>query len=72
MTQRQRLHTYEQMMHKISLYVTVMNAEKIQEAIQLMDSWSYAHRSGNGELSEHQQQQRVDHVVVLMQEFING
>lgn len=72
MTKRQRLQTYEQMMHKISLYVTVMNFDKIQEAVQLMDSWSYAHRSGNGELSDAQQQQRVDNVVVLMHEFING
>jgi hypothetical protein len=29
-----------------------MNNERIREIVSLIDSWSYAHRAGNGELSD--------------------
>jgi len=35
----------------------------------LMDSWSYAHRCGNGELSERQQRKLVDAVVRRMEKY---
>lgn len=69
MNQKQRLFVYEQFMHKISIHCTTMNTKKIQEAVSLIDQWSYAHRQGNGELSPHQQQALIDHVVKLMEEF---
>jgi hypothetical protein len=37
-----------------------MEPEKVKEMLDLISGWSYAHRSGNGEISEEQQQQRID------------
>ena len=69
MTQKQRLAVYQKFMHKISIYSTAMNNDKIKDAVSLIDRWSYAHRQGNGELSPRQQQAAVDHVVKLMEDF---
>ena len=69
MTQKDRLRIYQKFMHQISLYVTVMNSSKIAEGVQLIDSWSYAHRAGNGELTDHEQQKLVDQVVRKMESF---
>ena len=69
MTQKERLRIYEQFMHHMSMYVTTMKSEKIQEGVCLMDSWSYAHRCGNGELSERQQRKLVDAVVRRMEKY---
>lgn len=69
MTQKDRLRIYEKFMHKVSLYATVMNSDKVREGVELIDAWSYAHRSGNGELSEHEQRQRVDAVMRKMETY---
>lgn len=52
MTDEEKLRVYEGVFHTISYCVTTMNNEKIREIVSLIDSWSYAHRAGNGELSE--------------------
>lgn len=47
--------------HYINTHAAItMNADKMQEIIWAICSWSYAHRSGNGELSNEEQQARVD------------
>lgn len=48
----EKLRIYERVFHKISYCVTAMNNERIREIVSLIDSWSYAHRAGNGELSD--------------------
>jgi hypothetical protein len=45
------LHTHAQI---------TMNYEKVTEMMSAISGWSYAHRSGNGELTEEEQQARVD------------
>lgn len=69
MTNQQRLKIYEQFFHKISINCTTMNNEKIKDAVGLIYSWSYAHRCGNGELSDKQQQKLIDSVVKKMEDF---
>ena len=69
MTKNDRLIAYEAFFHKINAHVLTLNHDKIRDAVTLIDSWSYAHRCGNGELSDYQQQKQIDHVVQRMKEF---
>lgn len=69
MTKSERLKIYESFFHRINLQVLTMNNEKIKEAVTLIDRWSYAHRQGNGEVSEYQQKKMVESVVKKMKEF---
>jgi len=63
------MRVYEQFMHQVQMYALVHNQLKLNEAITLMCDWSYAHRVGNGEYSERQQQRIVDQVVARMEKF---
>lgn len=69
MNKTQELKIYRAFFHAIDLHYNCMNNEKVTEAVQLISRWSYAHRSGNGELTEHEQKQRVDSVIKRMEEF---
>jgi hypothetical protein len=52
---------FQQVFHYINTHAAItMNAERMQEIISAICSWSYAHRSGNGELTDEEQQARVD------------
>lgn len=45
------LHTHAQI---------TMNYEKVTEMMSAISAWSYAHRCGNGEYSDEEQQELVD------------
>ena len=51
---------YEQFLHKINMACICMDNLAIQELVQNADAWSYSHRSGNGMLSDKQQQELID------------
>lgn len=53
----------------MNVHCITMNQAKITEAVGLIDSWSYAHRCGNGEYTEYEQKKIVDKVVLKMKEF---
>ncbi len=56
-TQKQKIAEYEKLLHNIQLYAEVtLNNDKVCKLIKNICSWSYAHRVGNGELSEKEQQ----------------
>ena len=60
-TPKEKVAVYEALLYEIDLHTTVtMNDEAIREIIRRINRWSYAHRSGNGEKSEAQQQQEID------------
>lgn len=69
MTKADRLEIYESFFHKINLHVVCMNNEKVRDAVSLIDSWSYAHRRGNGALSDKEQKKMVEDVITKMKEF---
>jgi hypothetical protein len=47
--------------HAIQLYREVaMNREKVIAILDAIGDWSYAHRRGNGELTDEQQQELID------------
>jgi hypothetical protein len=59
---KDKLDTYEKLLHMFQLYTEVtMDNEKVKELLGLVCQWSYAHRSGNGEHTDHQQKQLVEH-----------
>lgn len=69
MRKEDRLAIYEKFFHQINVYCITMNQEKIKDAVSLINSWSYAHRIGNGEHSEYQQKKIVENVIKKMDEF---
>jgi hypothetical protein len=55
-TTAEKLQMYEQLLHDIQLFAEVtMDNDKIVKLIRNICSWSYAHRVGNGEYSEEEQ-----------------
>lgn len=69
-TLRQKVEVYEHVLHQIQLYSSVvMDSAKISELIDLINNWSYAHRCGNGELSERQQQSIINKAFNRLQQF---
>jgi hypothetical protein len=69
MTKKKRLEIYESFFHRICLHYQMANHEKVKEVLSLIDSWSYAHRCGNGENSDFQQKKNVEHAIGKMIEF---
>lgn len=69
MKQSERLKIYEQFFHQINVYCVTMNQEKVAEAVALIDKWSYAHRMGNGELTDQEQKKVVESVIEKMRNF---
>jgi hypothetical protein len=60
MTQKQKIEMYENFLHKISVYCTAMENDGIKELASNADRWSYAHRQGNGEISDKETQRLID------------
>jgi len=59
-TLKQKVEQYEAFLHKINMCILSDNAHGIAELIRNADDFSYAHRVGNGELSERKQQQAIN------------
>ena len=59
-TMRKRIRQYEHFLHDLYFASSVtMDAKRVGELIDNASRWSYAHRQGNGELSEREQRQLV-------------
>lgn len=56
------LHTHAQI---------TMNYEKVTEMMSAISSWSYAHRQGNGEYSEEEQQALIDRNFEKIKKLVN-
>jgi len=59
-TLKQKVEMYEDFLHKINLCIVSGNHEGVTELVRNADNWSYAHRVGNGEWSDGQQQKIVN------------
>ena len=58
--------------HYIQLHAAVtMNSDKVGEMISAICSWSYAHRCGNGEYSEEEQQELVDRAFEKIKQLVH-
>lgn len=61
MSYKEKVEVYEAVLHQINLYSSItMDSEKIGELIDAINAWSYAHRQGNGEYTDKQQQALID------------
>lgn len=59
-TLKQKIEIYEKFLHNINLMLLCGKQTELQKLIANADSWSYAHRQGNGELSEREQQKLIN------------
>lgn len=51
-----KVSTYEQLFHEINTYASItLDSSAVSEIIGLICDWSYAHRVGNGTLSDAEQ-----------------
>ena len=58
---RGKVQVYENMLHNINTYSSItMDNPPIMHMIDIINGWSYAHRAGNGELSEQEVQKQID------------
>lgn len=65
-----RAQIYERFFHQIQMYREVtLNAEKVKEALDIIGDWSYAHRAGNGQLSEKEQSRMINRQIDRMMKF---
>lgn len=69
MNNNDRRKAYERFFHRMSIACTAFDSDKVREGVSLIDSWSYAHRCGNGEFTEREQQRMIDRVVERMRDF---
>lgn len=61
-TTKDKIAVYEDLLHSIQMHAEVaLNNDQVKEIINRICAWSYAHRGGNGELSNKQQQEQIDH-----------
>lgn len=55
MSQKEKIQKYEELLHTIQLFAEVtMDNEKLKKIIHNICDWSYAHRAGNGSLTQKQ------------------
>ena len=53
---REKIEKYEGLLHDVQMYAeVVLRGDKVHELILNICRWSYAHRVGNGEISEEEQ-----------------
>lgn len=58
---KEKVAQYESLLHRIQMYFSVtMDSVKVKRLLSNISDWSYAHRSGNGMISEEEQQKRID------------
>jgi hypothetical protein len=60
-TIEEKIRRYEAFLHLLQLYAEVsLDEEAMKQLISNACSWSYAHRRGNGEPTEEEQQAMID------------
>jgi hypothetical protein len=60
-TQDEKIIKYEMFLHCLQMYAEVtLDHERVKKLIARACTWSYAHRQGNGELSEAEQCELID------------
>jgi hypothetical protein len=66
----EKLETYEKLLHDIQMFMVVtMDETKVRKALDNICAWSYAHRVGNGEYSEEEQDQIIAAAFKKLREY---
>lgn len=60
-TLKQKVETYERLLHNLhTLYAVTMDMAGVQQTLNDISNWSYAHRVGNGMLTARQQNKLIN------------
>jgi len=59
-TLKEKVAMYERFLNALNIGVTCVNNDMVRELVMNADRWSYAHRVGNGEPSEREQQRMIN------------
>lgn len=59
-TDKEKVVMYERFLHAINLSLIACDNERIKKLISNADKWSYAHRIGNGQISDQEQQEIIN------------
>lgn len=57
---KQKIQKYEEFLHAITYAVTACNHERVRKLIDNAFRWGCAHRVGNGQYTDEEQQELVD------------
>ena len=58
----EKIEVYERLLHDLHFHSTVtMRHDAVMDCLKRISAWSYAHRTGNGEYSEKEQQDIVNY-----------
>lgn len=57
---RKKIAQYEDFLHAINYAVTAGNSARIKQLVDNAFRWGYAHRCGNGEYTDEEQQRIID------------
>lgn len=58
-TKNHRILFMEQLLHSLNAARTAGDSDRLNQLLNNIDDWSYAHRQGNGSLSEREQTQLI-------------
>jgi hypothetical protein len=73
MTQKERLELFEAVFHRIQLYrEVIMDGAKVSQLLDIIGDWSYAHRAGNGELSDREVKRAITYQENRLRHFLYG
>jgi hypothetical protein len=59
-TLEEKVEVYENFLHALNMYMLCGSNYAISMLLQNAEKWSYAHRMGNGELSEEEVERNVN------------
>ncbi len=62
----------QKVLHKLDMYYSSGQSANVDSMLLLISKWSYAHRQGNGELTEHEQNQRICSAWAKLRDFEPG
>lgn len=63
---------YESVFHRLQMCEITGDNGKVREILEKICNWSYAHRSGNGELSEDEEIAQVEQALLSLKNSLNG
>ena len=69
---QEKIEVYESLLHSMQACMVSSNHTRLDVMLDLIWDWSYAHRSGNGELSDEEQAERVEKAFMKIKEFVGG
>jgi hypothetical protein len=58
-TDKEKIAQYERFLHLINISIISNDNKTIQRLVSNADTWSYAHRVGNGETEEREQEKII-------------